>query len=42
MDPMISFLADERVRQLRHDADLVRSGRAHRRGLRRYMPHRRH
>ncbi|HET6834037.1 MAG TPA: hypothetical protein VFH30_09205 [Acidimicrobiales bacterium] len=41
MDPMMPFLADERARQLRHDADLVRAGRGERRGLRRYLPHRR-
>jgi hypothetical protein len=41
MEPELSFLADERAHQLRDDADLVRSGRAHRRGLRRFMPHRR-
>jgi hypothetical protein len=39
MDPMLPFLADERARQLRHDADLVRTGRGERRGHRRYMPH---
>jgi hypothetical protein len=42
MDSTLSFLADERVRQLRHDADLVRAGRHHhhstgRAGLRRYL-----
>ena len=41
MDPMLHLMADERSRQLRHDADLVRVGRSHRRGLRRYLPHRR-
>jgi len=40
MESML-FLANERVRQLRHDADLVRSRRGHPRGLRRYLPHRR-
>jgi hypothetical protein len=30
MDPTIPFLADERVRQLRHDANLVRAGRGRR------------
>jgi hypothetical protein len=41
MDPMVPFMADERARQLRHDAALVRAGRTRRRGLRRYVPHRR-
>jgi hypothetical protein len=41
MDPMVQFMAEERFRQLRHDADLVRVGRGQRRGLRRYLPHRR-
>jgi hypothetical protein len=41
MDPMLPFIADERAQQLRHDADLVRAGRARRRGLRRFIPHRR-
>jgi hypothetical protein len=41
MDPMLQFMADERSRQLRHDADLVRVGRGQRRGLRRYLLHRR-
>ncbi len=39
MDQMLPFLADERARQLRDDAALVRAGRSQRRGLRRYMPH---
>jgi hypothetical protein len=41
MDPTLPFLADERARQLRHDAGLVRAGRRHhpagRTGLRRYL-----
>ncbi len=41
MDSMLPFLADERARQLRHDAALVRAGRGQRRGLRRYLPNRR-
>jgi hypothetical protein len=39
MNPMLPFLADERARQLRHDAALVRAGHGQRRGLRRYVPH---
>jgi hypothetical protein len=39
MNPMLSFMADERTRQLRDDAALVRAGRGQRRGLRRYIPH---
>jgi hypothetical protein len=41
MDPMLQLMADERSRQLRRDADLVRVGRGQRRGLRRYLPRRR-
>lgn len=39
MDPTIPFLADERARQLRHDALLVRAGRdrRHRRAIRRFV-----
>jgi hypothetical protein len=36
MDAMIPFLADERIRQLRHEADGLRAGRVRRRLLRRH------
>jgi hypothetical protein len=41
MDPMLHLMADERSRQLRRDADLVRVGRSRRRGLRGYLARRR-
>jgi hypothetical protein len=41
MEQMTPFLADDRARALRRDATLVRAGRQHRHGLRRFLLSRR-
>jgi hypothetical protein len=40
MEPTLPFLADERVRMLRRDAEGLRAGRARRRLLRQRRTHR--